>query len=189
MREIAKETIEMAAGGDISAFEEIYKAFSSTVYTVALGVTRDTQDAEEVTQDVFVKVFKGLKRFKFGSSLGTWIYRITKNTAINSYRSGRRRRTCGMVDYDEVKDSIPDSRDALKEKIEKSHAAESIDRILKDLSPEHRLCLVLREIEGLDYKEMAQVLMVPLNTIRSRLRRARAAMAECIRMEGSDHGL
>ena len=189
MREIAKETIELAAGGNILAFEEIYKAFSSTVYTVALGVTRDSRDAEEATQDVFVKKFKGLKRFRYGSSLGTWIYRITMNTSINIYRRGARRRVFGMVDYDEVKDNIPDSRDASKEEIERQHAAESVDRILKNLSHEHRLCLVLREIEGLDYKEMAQVLKIPLNTVRSRLKRARLAMAELAQKEGSIHGL
>ncbi|MCX5680500.1 MAG: sigma-70 family RNA polymerase sigma factor [Candidatus Omnitrophica bacterium] len=189
MREIAKEIIELAAGGDISAFEEIYKAFSSTVYTVALGVTRDSRDAEEVTQDVFLKAFRGLKRFKFGSSLGTWIYRITVNTAINVYRSGARRRAFGMVDYDEIKDSVPDLRNTSKEEIEKRHAAESVDRILKDLSFEHRSCIVLREIEGLDYKEMAQVLGIPINTVRSRLKRARAAMVTCAKREGLNHGL
>ena len=189
MREVAKETIELAAGGDMSAFEEIYKAFSSTVYTVALGVTRDSRDAEEATQDVFIKVFRGLKRFKFGSSFGTWIYRITMNTAINIYRSQSRRRAFGMADYDEIKDSIPDPRDMSKEEIEKRHAAESLDRILRNMSPEHRLCITLREIEGLDYKEMADILRIPLNTVRSRLKRARAAMAECAQKEGLNHGL
>jgi len=189
MREIDRETIDLAAGGNISAFEEIYKAFSSTVYTVALGVTRDSRDAEEVTQDVFIKVFRGLKRFNFGSSLGTWIYRITMNTSINSYRSGAKRRAYGVVNYDEIKDSIPDARNASKEEIERSHAADSVDRILKDLSPEYRACVVLREIEGLDYKEMAEVLRIPLNTVRSRLKRARAAMAACGQKEGLNHGL
>ena len=189
MREIAKETIELAADGDISAFEEIYKAFSSTVYTVALGVTRDTRDAEETTQDVFVKIFKGLKRFNFKSSLGTWIYRITKNAAINMYRSRVRHRAFGAVNYDEIKDSIPDLRETLKEETEKHHAAVSIDNIFRNMSPEHRLCITLREIEGLNYKEMADILRIPLNTVRSRLKRARAAMAACAQKEGLTHEL
>ena len=189
MREIARETIELAAGGDIAAFEDIYKVFSSTVYTVALGVTRDGRDAEEVTQDVFIKVFRGLKRFKFGSSFGTWIYRITMNTAINIYRSGRKHRNFGMADYDEIKESIPDPRNASREEIEKRSAAETIDRIFKNMSARHRLCITLREIEGLDYKEMAQILNIPLNTVRSRLKRARAAMAACAQKEGLNHGL
>jgi len=196
MREISREIIELAAGGDVSAFEEIYKAFSSTVYTVALGVTRESRDAEEAAQDVFVKVYKGLKRFDFRSSLGTWIYRITVNTAINIYRSGRRHRIFGSADYDRIKESIPDERDISGQEIEKSHAAESVDRMLRNMSPEHRLCIILREIEGLDYKEMAEILRIPLNTVRSRLKRARAALAACAQTsahrqteEGLDNGL
>ena len=189
MREIPKETIKLAASGDISAFEEIYKVFSSMVYTVSLGVTHDSRDAEEVTQDVFVKVFKGLNRFKFGSSLGTWIYRITMNTAINIHRSGARRRTLGMANYDEIKDNIPDPHDVSKEDMERRHAKESIDRILGKMSPEHRACIVLREIEGLDYHEMSQILRIPLNTVRSRLKRAREAMAVYAQKEGLYHGL
>jgi len=188
MREIARETIELAAGGDIAAFEDIYKAFSSTVYTVALGVTRNAQDAEEAAQDVFVKVYRNLKDFRFGSSFGTWVYRITMNTAINIYRSKARHRAFGMADYAEVKDNIPDPHDTTKEEVERHHTAESVDRILDKMSPEHRLCITLREIEGLDYKEMAGILRIPLNTVRSRLKRARAAMAACAK-EGLDHGL
>lgn len=176
MREIARETVELAAGGDIAAFEEIYRTFSSSVYTVALGVTRDGRDAEEVTQDVFMKVFRGLKRFNFASSLGTWIYRIAVNTAINAYRSGARRRAFGTSDLDEIKDSVPDPRNTFKENIERRHAAESLDKIFGKMSPKHRLCITLREIEGLDYKEMAKILRIPLNTVRSRLKRARLAM-------------
>lgn len=189
MREIAREAVELAAAGDIAAFEEIYKIFSSTVYSVALGVTHDSRDAEEAVQDVFIKVFKGLKRFNFSSSLGTWIYRITINTAINIYRSGRKRKILGMTDYDGIKDSVPDPRDAFKEGIERNHTAETLGRIMKKLSPEHRLCVTLREIEDLSYKEMADILRVPLNTVRSRLKRARAAMAALAQKEGLNHGL
>lgn len=184
MREIAREVIEMAAGGDMAAFEEIYKTFSSTVYTIALGVTHDRQDAEEAVQDVFVKVFKALKSFRFGSSFGTWIYRITMNTAINIRRSQARRRTSATVDYDEIKESIPDPRNAHEDRIEKSYAFENVDKILKNLSPEHRSCVVLREIEGLDYKEIADILKIPLNTVRSRLKRARESMVTYCREEG-----
>lgn len=164
----------------MSAFEEIYRAFSSAVYTVALGVTRDSRDAEEATQDVFIKVYKALKGFNFDSSFGTWIYRIAVNAAINMRRSDRRHRAFGMVDYEEIKDSVADPRDAFRKAAEKSHAAEVLGRIMKKMTPQHRLCITLREIEGLDYKEMADILRIPLNTVRSRLMRARAAMAELV---------
>jgi RNA polymerase sigma-70 factor (ECF subfamily) len=177
MREISKELILLAANGDMGAFEEIYRAFSSTVYTVALGVTRDRSDAEEVTQDVFMKAYRNLKSFRFGSSLGTWIYRITVNAAINVYRRSARRKEFDVVDGDMAPYANMDIKAQAVDGIGKNEAAEIVGKILDKLSPEHRSCIVLREIEGLDYKDMANALGIPLNTVRSRLKRAREAMA------------
>lgn len=183
MREIEKGTIEMAARGDMAAFEEIYKQFSSTVYTIALGVTRNRQDAEEATQDVFVKVFRGLKNFRFGSSFSTWLYRITINAAINIYRK-RARHGAASLQYDELKDSRAAAPDMRRQETERQDVAARVAALLDNISPEHRSCIALREIEGLDYKEMAGVLSIPLNTVRSRLKRAREALIAYCRKEG-----
>lgn len=188
MREIAKEIIEAAAGGDMAAFEEIYKTFSSIVYTVAMNITAQAQDAEEATQEVFIKVFRGLKYFKFNSSFGTWVYRITINTAINIYRS-RARHGAETVNYDDGKVSMPAEPDQSKAARDRNHAAWLVSKILKNISPDHRSCIVLREIEGLDYNEISAVLKVPLNTVRSRLNRAREAMIAYIRKEGISYEL
>jgi len=183
MQEIERNTIEMAAGGDIAAFEEIYKQCSSTVYTLAFGITRNRQDAEEATQDVFIKVFRGLKNFRFGSSFGTWIYRIAVNTAINLYHK-RARRGAASLQYDEIKDAQPEAPDMRQKEIRREDAAASVAAILENVSPEHRSCIMLREIEGLNYKEMAGTLKIPLNTVRSRLKRAREALIAYCRKEG-----
>ena len=188
MKEIAKETIEAAARGDISAFEEIYKTFSSTVYTIALNITAQVQDAEEATQEVFVKIFRGLKYFKFNSSFGTWIYRVTMNTAINIYRS-RSRRGRDTTSYDETKASGVSTPDESKTTRERDHAVWLTAKILENISSDHRSCIVLREIEGLDYGEISAVLGIPLNTVRSRLKRAREAMIAYIRKEGISYEL
>lgn len=175
MQDIAKITIERAAAGDMAAFEEIYKVFSPAVYSVALGITRNRQDAEEAAQEVFMKIYRGLKNFNFNSSLWTWTYRIAVNAAINVYKS-RVRRGAAMENIEDAGD-IPDAvsagqRDALIQKESESKLLE----VLKGLSAEHRACIVLREIEGLDYKEMADALGIPLNTVRTRLMRAREAL-------------
>jgi len=188
MRDIAKNTIEMAARGDMTAFEEIYKEFSSTVYTLAFGVTQNKQDAEEVTQDVFVKIFRSLKNFKFNSSFSTWLYRITMNMAINMYHK-RARCAAASVQYDEVENVLPAEPGLPKMDIERQDAAQRLAEILKNISPEHRSCIVLREIEGLDYKEIADVLKIPLNTLRSRLKRAREALVAYCRKERVCHEL
>lgn len=184
MREIPKETIELAVNGDMGAFEEIYRAFSATVYTVALGITRDYRDAEEVAQDVFLKVHRNLKSFRFGSSLGTWIYRITVNTAINAYRRAARRKEAGGVDYDSAGGTAAYTGGSSGNDMDRRQAAETVGRILDKLSPEHRSCIILREIEDLDYKDMANALGIPIGTVRSRLKRAREAMASIAAKEG-----
>ena len=183
MREIAKSTIEMAACGDMTAFEEIYKQFSSTVYTIALGITRNRQDAEEAAQDVFVKVFRGLNNFRFGSSFNTWLYRITVNTAINLYRK-RARHGAGSLQYDEGKDTRTVMPGIQRQETERQDVKARVAALLDNISPEHRSCIVLREIEGLNYKEMAGALSIPLNTVRSRLKRAREALIAYCRKEG-----
>ena len=85
MQDIAKEIITSAAGGDIDAFERIYKVYSSYVNTIAFRIVGNREDAEEVTQDVFVRVYRSLARFEFKSSFKTWIYRIATNSAINVF--------------------------------------------------------------------------------------------------------
>ncbi len=183
MREIAKSTIEMAARGDMTAFEEIYKQCSSTVYTITLGVTRNRQDAEEATQDVFVKVFRNLKNFRFGSSFSTWLYRIAINTAINIYRK-HARHGATPLQYNELKDIRKVVPDMQQQEMQRQDVAARVAALLDNISPEHRSCIVLREIEGFDYKEMSGVLKIPLNTVRSRLKRAREALIAYCRKEG-----
>lgn len=186
MREIAKDIIEKAAAGDIGAFEEVYKAFSSTVFTIAFGVTRDRQDAEEVTQDVFVKIFRRLRSFKFESSFGTWVYRIAVNTAINKYRSraNYKQKTVGLEAGGEIA-----GPDIAKDRFDRESAGSKVAELLGHLSPEHRSCMILRELEELDYKEIAGVLRIPLNTVRSRLKRAREALVGYCRKGGVRYGL
>lgn len=165
----------MAALGDMGAFGEIYKAFSSTVYTIAFNITRNRQDAEEATQDVFVKIYRKLGDFRFRSSFGTWVYRIAMNTAINIYhnRSNYRQK---VSSFDEVGDAAIPASDTAKDELDRKIAESNVQKLLGHLSPEHRSCIILRELEGLDYKEIAGVLRVPLNTVRSRLKRAREAL-------------
>jgi len=183
MREMAKSTIEAAASGDMTAFEEIYKQCSQTVYTIALGITRNRQDAEETTQDVFVKVFREIKNFRFDSSFGTWLYRIAVNTAINVYRK-RTRNGGTSLQYDELKDTRTVAPVIQRQDAERHDASKRVTALLDNLSPEHRSCIVLREIEGFDYNEIAGVLGIPLNTVRSRLKRAREALVAYCRKEG-----
>ena len=171
MPDISKELVIKAADGDMEAFEEIYKAACSFVYNVALRVTNNRDDADEVTQDVFVKIFNNLKSFGLRSSFKTWAYRIAVNTAINhcKKRAGYER---GKVEYDPAVHDVQVQNEA-SQGFDKEESEKKIDLLLKMLDPDQRACIVLREIEGLDYRSIADTLNININTVRSRLKRAR----------------
>ena len=102
MKNIPKELIIKAREGDMDAFREIYRMSSGYVYTIALKITGSREDAEEVTQDVFLSVHRKLGGFRFRSSLKTWIYRIVTNKAINAYRKNARERGKKVPFDDEI---------------------------------------------------------------------------------------
>ncbi len=174
MKEIEKTTIDRAASGDMAAFEEIYRTASGFVYTTALAVTRNTADAEEVTQDVFLKIYAHLERFRFQSSLKTWIYRIAMNTALNVYRRNSQERG-RRADYDIAlkTQAAPDTATA---RLEQDEMRDALGSLLDALNPDQRACIVLREIEGMSYQEIADSLEINVNTVRTRLKRGREAL-------------
>jgi RNA polymerase sigma-70 factor (ECF subfamily) len=172
MQEIPRELIEQAAAGDTDAFAHIYRLASGFVYTLAYRVAGNRQEAEEITQDVFLKIHRYLGTFGFRSSFKTWVYRIAVNAALTAYQRTRRDRT-HRVDLEKVEAVLP-----APQAPDQREARELADRLLEKLNPDQRACLVLREIEGLSYEEMAQALGININTVRSRLKRARAAAIE-----------
>jgi RNA polymerase sigma-70 factor (ECF subfamily) len=179
MEDIAIDILARAREGDIEAFEQVYKAASSFVYNVALKITRNSADAEEVTQDVFMKIYHNLKDFQFRSAFKTWVYRITVNTAINYYRKSIKKDS-DRVDFDSTVGTVASGTSTVEDIIQNDNARR-LDTLLNILNPDFKACLVLRELEGLSYQEIAAVLKIPVNTVRSRLKRARQALLEGVR--------
>ena len=187
MVDVPRDLIKQAAGGDLSAFEQMYHLTSGFVYSVALRISRNNADAEEVTQDVFLQIYRNLKNFKFASSFTTWAYRIATNTAINKYRQASRERS-HLQGYEQEAIRQP-GKDTTAEYINQESAQKTVAALLDRLDPEQRACIVLREIEGLSYKEMAEVLQININTVRTRLKRAREALLESASEGAIRHGL
>jgi RNA polymerase sigma-70 factor, ECF subfamily len=180
MEDIPRAIIEQAQKGDIEAFEQIYRAASSFVYSLALRITASRQEAQEVTQDVFIKIYHHLREFQFRSSLKTWVYRIAANTAFNAYKrlSRERRRTQEFetVAYTQAAEEET-AKELMKQEEQQAHK-ERLHALLSVLNPEQKMCIVLREIEGLSYQEISRALKININTVRSRLKRARQALVE-----------
>ncbi|PIQ89756.1 MAG: hypothetical protein COV72_01530 [Candidatus Omnitrophica bacterium CG11_big_fil_rev_8_21_14_0_20_42_13] len=171
MQDIEKDTIVKAAGGDMAAFEEIYRKTSAFVYNVARHITASAEDADEVTQDVFIKIYNNLGGFNFLSSLKTWIYRIAVNTALN-HKKASGRHLNRRADYD-ITLKTAAAKEEAKDNLDSQAKKDKLRRLLDALSSEQRACIVLREIEGMDYKEIAAALKIKINTVRTRLKRAR----------------
>jgi len=176
MNNFDPEILTRASQGDIDAFEQVYKAASGFVYNVALRITRNGADAEEVTQDVFMKIYRNLRSFQFRAAFKTWVYRITVNTAINHYRRTARAQK-GRVEFDAVIESYP-AGNSTAEGAAQGDNESMVNALLDKVSPKYRECLLLREIEGLSYQEIAAALTIPVNTVRTRLKRARQALLE-----------
>jgi len=176
MIDIPRDIVTRAASGDRAAFEEIYRLTSGFVYSVAFRIANNKADAEEVTQDVFMNIYRNLNSFEFRSSFKTWVYRITVNTAINKYRQASREKIRrNAYEVETVRSGVSDKP---LEFIEKESSEQRIASLLRELDSDQRACIVLREIEGLSYKELAKVLKININTVRSRLKRAREALIQ-----------
>ena len=180
MEDISKNILMRASRGDMEAFEIIYKTASDFVYRTALRITNNRDDAEDVTQEVFIKIYQNLKNFQFRSSFKTWAYRITVNAAINTCKGiskemDRRDDDTSLMDrdMDQYASSQIENPETL---IDEEDNEKRIASLLETLNPDQRACIVLREIEGLNYQEISEVLKININTVRSRLKRARETL-------------
>lgn len=169
MQDIAKEILIKASDGDLGSFEAVYKATASFVYNVAYRIVYNKQDAQEVAQEVFLKIYRKLKDFRFQSSFKTWVYRITVNTAINYSKKASREKDRNK-EYNEY---VNPGSSLDKSILVTENDKEIINLFLKILNPDQRACVVLRNIEGFNYQQIADTLKININTVRSRLKRAR----------------
>jgi len=169
MEEIAKDTLIKASQGDAQAFEEIYKATSSFVYNVAFRVVNNREDASEVAQEVFMIIYRKLKDFRFESSFKTWLYRVTANYAINYAKKNSRAKT---VPFEETFGEGAVESEAHVQ-MDQEDKGQLVEKLLGELNPDQRACVVLRDIQGLSYEEIAKALNININTVRSRLKRSR----------------
>jgi RNA polymerase sigma-70 factor (ECF subfamily) len=182
MDNIAAEIIVKAVGGDMEAFEAIYRATQGFVYAVSLKMAKNSTQADDIAQEVFIAIHRNLSSFSFRSTFKTWVYRVTVNTALNFFRTNKRH-TQGAVDFAQVEGAVGESEN-VAETIDKKEKAQRVHGLLDKLTPEHKMCLILRELNGLSYEEIAEALKVNINTVRSRLKRAREALLVLARKEG-----
>ena len=180
------DLVRRSREGDHDAFRQLYERYHRRAYSVALGIVRNPDDAREVVQEAFVKVHGYLGAFRGSSSFYTWLYRIVHNLAIDRTRRGR----VHHVEYQDhlARDEVPGDAALLPStlgmnpgaEMERTELRACLQSSLAALSPAHRAVLVLREVEGLSYTDMARTVGCAKGTIMSRLFHARRRMQQLI---------
>ncbi len=178
--------VRAVQAGDRAAFADIVRRHQDTVYRLCLRWLGDQAQAEETAQDVFLAVFRALPAFRGESSLRTWILRVAVNHCKNA-RGYRQRRAWGrhdpLVHPDDPARSrdLPDPAPHPDVRVGDAQRRAHLHAALQDLDEDLRILVVLRDVEDLDYEEIAQVLDLPRGTVKSRLHRARGLLAERLR--------
>jgi RNA polymerase sigma-70 factor, ECF subfamily len=179
--------VERCKKGDHAAFRALVERYQGRVYSLAFGMLHERQDALDITQEVFIKVHRYLENFQGSASFYTWLYRITYNLCIDHLRRSGRMQT---VDYDdriqrEPTEEIAEIHPSLVggnpgKVLSRKELAGKIQEAIDELPPYHRGVIIMREIEGMSYKEMAEAMKVSKGTIMSRLHHARQKLQRAL---------
>ena len=173
--------VEKAKCGDSSAFEALYDMYAAKVYNLALRMSRNTEDALDLSQEIFIRVYKSLPFFKGNSSFSTWLYSIASNACIDFTRSRSKKKTESV---DDAVFELPDIKTPESE-LEKKQLREDISNAIALLPPNLREVIVLREINDLSYGEIADALDIEIGTVKSRISRARERLCVLLKDYGN----
>lgn len=181
----AAQLVARAQGGDREAFDRLVDTTYAMIYATAYRLTGDVDVAADATQDAYVRAYNSLHSFRGSSSFSTWIYRIVVNVSLDALR--RRSRAPEPLTFaDDEQEREMDVVDMAADPhaaVETLELQQTIARGLEQLSEDHRAVLVLFDINGLSYEEIAEIIGVPLGTVKSRLNRARLALRKVLAPE------
>jgi RNA polymerase sigma-70 factor (ECF subfamily) len=170
--------IERTLQGDLSAFEGLVERHRGVVVRVAARIV-GADAAEDVAQDAFLRAFHRLEQYRGSASFRTWLLQITQNAALNTLAWSRRRPADPVDEAPEARDTDP-ARQPVTE-LERRERQQRLELKLAALRPEYRSLVVLRDLEGLSYGEISEVLEMPIGSVKGRLHRARAELIELLR--------
>ncbi len=184
-----QELVARAKAGDDEAFAQLMRDNEKRIYNLTLRMTGNPEDAMDLAQEAFLNAWRGLKFFKGDSAFSTWVYRLASNACIDHLRRNKRRQDINLPmpthEEDDSQPDIPDDRFRPEQELERQELRRAVAQGLEQLSDEHRQVLVMREINGLSYQEIADVLDLEAGTVKSRIARARISLRKILVENGN----
>jgi len=183
MRPDEKRLIERCVRGDNEAFNELIRRFEKQVYNLAYRLTGNHDDAEDVASEAFVRAYNAIRRFRGASALSTWLYRIVTNVYLDERKRRAARPQSSLEEYldvpdGQVKRQIEDSSPGPEEMAEQAERHSILQTAIDSLPDFQKTMIVLYHVQELPYEEIAQILNMPVGTVKSRLNRARRALRD-----------
>ncbi len=177
-----EQLIERAKAGDVSAFNRLVLAYQDAVYNYTLRILRDPAAADDATQQAFISAYKAIRRFRTGH-FKAWLFRIAHNKCLDMIRRHGRR---PIVSIDEDRDEgapliLRDDKETPDQSAERAAVTEAIEHCFNGLGDGQRAAVLLCDVEGYDYAEIAAILNISLGTVKSRINRARRKLQVCLR--------
>ena len=183
------QLIERILDGDDIAFDELVGQYQDMVFNLSYRFMGNAQEAEDLTQEVFLKIFRSLRSFRGASTLKTWIYRITTNMALNRIKFNKRRRRDRQISIDRplepdlppMNESLPDERPGPDRFAHSGEIQQRLQKALDEINEDQKAVVILRDVEGLSYEDIALALEINIGTVKSRLARGRANIQELLK--------
>ena len=188
-REQEVQIVQSVLQGDVNAFEKLVLEYEKAVYGITQRMCGNAEDAADMTQETFIKAYNSLSSFRGDSKFSVWLYRIATNVCLDFLRSKSRKPTVSLSmeddDGEEVELDIADESQSPERLLERGLTRDAVRRGLNALSPEYRQILLLREIQGLSYEEISDILTIEVGTVKSRIFRARKRLCAFLIEDGN----
>lgn len=187
MEILEKELIKKSQNGNVESFEELISNYQKKVFNIAFGMMHNQDDAYDISQEVFIRVFKSIKKFKGQSSFSTWLYRITTNACLDELRKRKNNKNIISIDQEiqleegEVFRQIEDNGPTPELIVERNELKEIVRDAISQLSNEHKEVIILRDIHGFSYDDIAEIIKCPQGTVKSRINRARSMLKDILK--------
>ena len=182
-----KHILARARRGELDAFEELVRQYEKRVYAVALRSSGSPEDAADITQEVFLRAWRSIESFRGDSGFSTWLFRITMNLCVDHarHKNAQPQTQPLVVGEEDAERPIPDTAPTPEEHLENSELGRELAAALDEVSEEHRRIVLLRDVSGLSYTEITEVLEISEGTVKSRLSRARIALRTILLRRGN----